>query len=58
MFDAIQFRGRDQATVEELAAATDVPVYNGLTDTVAPDPDAGGLPDDAEHAGRRRRGTS
>ena len=32
MFDAIQFRGRHQATVEELAAATDVPVYNGLTD--------------------------
>ncbi|HSF26740.1 MAG TPA: ornithine carbamoyltransferase [Actinomycetes bacterium] len=32
MFDAIEFRGRAQATVEELAAASDVPVYNGLTD--------------------------
>jgi len=36
MFDAIQFRGSDQATVEELAAAADVPVYNGLTDTWHP----------------------
>ncbi|TAK68995.1 MAG: ornithine carbamoyltransferase [Actinomycetota bacterium] len=32
MFDAIEFRGRDQSTVEELAAYADVPVYNGLTD--------------------------
>jgi ornithine carbamoyltransferase len=32
MYDAIQFRGSDHATVEELAAAADVPVYNGLTD--------------------------
>lgn len=32
MFDAIEFRGADQAVVEELAAAADVPVYNGLTD--------------------------
>ena len=32
MFDALQFRGAAQSTVEELAAATDVPVYNGLTD--------------------------
>lgn len=32
MFDAIQFRGAAHATLEELAAATDVPVYNGLTD--------------------------
>jgi ornithine carbamoyltransferase len=32
MFDAIQFRGRAQATVQELADYSDVPVYNGLTD--------------------------
>jgi ornithine carbamoyltransferase len=32
MFDAIQFRGKAQATVEELAEYSDVPVYNGLTD--------------------------
>ncbi len=32
MFDAIEFRGAAQATVEELAAYSDVPVYNGLTD--------------------------
>lgn len=32
MFDAIQFRGDAQATVEELGAHAGVPVYNGLTD--------------------------
>ena len=32
MFDAIEFRGKSQATVEELAEYADVPVYNGLTD--------------------------
>lgn len=32
MFDAIQFRGKAQATVEELAEHSNVPVYNGLTD--------------------------
>lgn len=32
MFDAIQFRGNSQGTVEELAANSSVPVYNGLTD--------------------------
>jgi ornithine carbamoyltransferase len=32
MFDAIQYRGDAQATVEELAAFAGVPVYNGLTD--------------------------
>ena len=32
MFDAIEFRGKSQATVEELAQYSDVPVYNGLTD--------------------------
>jgi ornithine carbamoyltransferase len=32
MFDAIEFRGDGQSTVEELAAYAGVPVYNGLTD--------------------------
>lgn len=32
MFDAIQYRGAAQRTVEELAAHAGVPVYNGLTD--------------------------
>jgi len=32
MFDAIQFRGKSQSTIEELAEHADVPVYNGLTD--------------------------
>ena len=32
MFDAIEYRGDAQATVEELAKHADVPVYNGLTD--------------------------
>jgi ornithine carbamoyltransferase len=32
MYDGIEFRGKAQATVEELAAGSDVPVFNGLTD--------------------------
>jgi ornithine carbamoyltransferase len=32
MYDAIEFRGRRQADVEQLAAHAGVPVYNGLTD--------------------------
>jgi ornithine carbamoyltransferase len=36
MYDAIQFRGSAHATVEQLAAAADVPVYNGLTDAWHP----------------------
>ncbi len=31
MYDAIEFRGNDQADVEELAEHAGVPVYNGLT---------------------------
>ena len=31
-YDAIEFRGKAQATVETLAEYSDVPVYNGLTD--------------------------
>jgi ornithine carbamoyltransferase len=32
LFDAIEYRGADHANVEELARASSVPVYNGLTD--------------------------
>ncbi|MFO7547813.1 MAG: ornithine carbamoyltransferase [Acidimicrobiia bacterium] len=32
MYDAIEYRGKAQAVVEELAAYAGVPVYNGLTD--------------------------
>ncbi len=32
MYDAIEFRGSEQTTVEQLAAYAGVPVYNGLTD--------------------------
>ncbi|WP_103528864.1 MULTISPECIES: ornithine carbamoyltransferase [Streptomyces] len=32
MYDAIQYRGSEQAIVEEMAAHAGVPVYNGLTD--------------------------
>lgn len=32
MYDAIEYRGKSQSVVEELAAYAGVPVYNGLTD--------------------------
>ncbi len=31
-FDALEYRGKSQATVETLAASSSIPVYNGLTD--------------------------
>ena len=36
MYDAIQFRGFDQASAEALARHSGVPVYNGLTDSFHP----------------------
>ena len=36
MFDGIEYRGFDQAVVEELAANAGVPVWNGLTDVDHP----------------------
>ncbi len=36
MFDAIQFRGFKQETVDKLSAFSGVPVYNGLTDLYHP----------------------
>src|SRR5439155_7408205 len=52
MFDAIEFRGKAQATVEELAAAADVPVYNGLTDEWHPTQMLADVLTMTEHAGR------
>lgn len=36
MYDAIQYRGKSQRVVEELAQYAGVPVYNGLTDEFHP----------------------
>ncbi len=36
MYDAIEYRGYGQSIVEELAACSDVPVYNGLTNEFHP----------------------
>ncbi len=36
MYDAIEYRGKAQSTVEELARYAGVPVYNGLTDEFHP----------------------
>jgi len=36
MFDGIEFRGYKQETAEKLAAYSEVPVWNGLTDTYHP----------------------
>ena len=35
MYDGIEYRGFDQSIVEELAAYSGVPVWNGLTDVSA-----------------------
>jgi ornithine carbamoyltransferase len=52
MFDAVQFRGRAQATVEELAAHAGVPVYNGLTDEWHPTQMLADVLTMTEHSGR------
>lgn len=36
MYDAIEYRGKEQSIVEELAQYAGVPVYNGLTDEFHP----------------------
>jgi ornithine carbamoyltransferase len=54
MFDAIEFRGSAQATVEELAAYSDVPVYNGLTDEWHPTQMLADFLTMQEHAGGAR----
>ena len=47
MYDAIEFRGNEQADVEELAAQRRRARLQRPDQRVAPDPDAGRLPDDA-----------
>ena len=41
MYDGIEYRGYDQKVVEGLAANAGVPVWNGLTDEIPSDADAG-----------------
>src|SRR4051812_20303986 len=53
MFDAIEFRGKAQATVEELAANSVVPVYNGLTDEWHPTQMLADFLTMTEHSGKR-----
>jgi ornithine carbamoyltransferase len=53
MFDAIEFRGKAQATVEELAEFSDVPVFNGLTDEWHPTQMLADFLTMAEHSGGR-----
>ena len=52
MFDAIQFRGYRQDTVEALARLSGLPVYNGLTDTRHPTQVLADLMTLDEHFGR------
>src|SRR3954451_9713388 len=53
MFDAIEFRGKAQATVEELAANSAAPVYNGLTDEWHPTQMLADFLTMTEHSGKR-----
>lgn len=52
LFDAIEFRGFSQKTVEELAAYSGVPVYNGLTDLYHPTQILADLLTVKEHLGK------
>ena len=49
MYDAIEYRGHSQVIVEELAAHSGVPVYNGLTDEWHPTQMAADLMTMREH---------
>lgn len=52
MFDAVEYRGFSQHTVEELARYSGVPVYNGLTDEFHPTQILADLLTMREHAGK------
>lgn len=52
LFDAIEFRGFSQKTVEELATFSGVPVYNGLTDLYHPTQILADLLTVKEHLGK------
>ncbi|GGL00839.1 ornithine carbamoyltransferase, catabolic [Planomonospora parontospora subsp. parontospora] len=55
MYDGIEFRGRKQAHVEELAAYSGVPVWNGLTDEWHPTQMLADMLTMAEHSDRPLR---
>jgi ornithine carbamoyltransferase len=52
-YDAIEYRGKEQALVEELAEYSDVPVYNGLTDEWHPTQMLADFMTMIEHSGKR-----
>ena len=52
-YDAIQYRGKEQALVEELAEYSQVPVYNGLTDDWHPTQMLADFMTMVEHSGKR-----
>ena len=52
-YDAIEYRGKDQALVEELAEYSHVPVYNGLTDEWHPTQMLADFMTMSEHSGKR-----
>ncbi|GAA2987240.1 ornithine carbamoyltransferase [Streptosporangium longisporum] len=52
MYDGIEFRGREQAHVEELAACSGVPVWNGLTDEWHPTQMLADMLTMGEHGGK------
>lgn len=52
-YDAIEYRGSEQALVEELADYADVPVYNGLTDEWHPTQMLADFMTMMEHSGKR-----
>ncbi|MEV0255034.1 ornithine carbamoyltransferase [Streptomyces sp. NPDC050732] len=58
MFDAIEFRGDAQDTVETLAAHAGVPVYNGLTDSWHPTQMLADMLTMTEHSAKPLTGTA
>jgi len=54
-YDAIEYRGKSQATVETLAEYANVPVYNGLTDEWHPTQMLADFLTMAEHSGKEYR---
>ncbi|MFH8437899.1 ornithine carbamoyltransferase [Streptomyces sp. NPDC018007] len=58
MFDAIEYRGDSQRTVEELAAHGGVPVFNGLTDDWHPTQMLADVLTMTEHGGGPLTGTA
>ncbi|GAA3555711.1 ornithine carbamoyltransferase [Nonomuraea rosea] len=58
MFDGIEYRGSRQAHVEELAALSGVPVWNGLTDEWHPTQMLADMLTMREHAGKPLREVS